>query len=182
MNSKLLRPAALAAITLCCLGGAEGANFAKSTYEGARQDIKANYKLERDHCRNLAGNAQDVCEQAAKANEQIALAQLEYNYTGAEKDELELMKVQYEGRFAIAREKCDDLSGQPKDICLQEARTARDKAAADVKLGKKMAAAFDAADAARQKAEYKLAREKCELLGGDAKDVCLASAKARLRS
>jgi hypothetical protein len=176
---KLLTVAAAAA--LLGLGTAQAANFAKGTYDGAKEDIKANFKAERESCNSLSGNAKDVCVQAAKANQDIALAQLEYNYTGNDKDELKLMTATYEGRYGVAKEKCDDLSGQPKDVCLQEAKTARDKAAADVKLGKKLAAAFDAADQAKLKAEFKLAKEKCESLGGDAKDVCLASAKARYR-
>jgi hypothetical protein len=176
---KLLTVAAAAA--LLSLGAAQAANFAQSTYDGAKQDIKANFKAERDTCNSLSGNTKDVCVQAAKANQDIALAQLEYNYSGSDKDELKLMTATYEGRYSVAKEKCDDLSGQPKDVCLQEAKTARDKAAADVKLGKKLAAAFDAADQAKLKADLRLAKEKCESLGGDAKDVCLASAKARYR-
>jgi hypothetical protein len=176
---KLLTTAAAAA--LLSLGAAQAANFAKSTYDGAKQDIKANFKTERESCNSVTGNAKDVCIQAAKANQDIALAQLEYNYTGSDKDELKLMTATYEGRYSVAKEKCDDLSGQPKDVCLQEAKTARDKAAADVKLGKKLVSAFSDADQAKLKADYKLAKEKCDSLGGDAKDVCLASAKARYR-
>jgi hypothetical protein len=177
---KLLTLAAAAALS-CSVFAAPAANFSKGTYDGAKQDIKANFKAERESCNSLSANAKDVCIQAAKANQDIALAQLEYNYTGTDKDELKLMTATYEGRYNVAKEKCDDLSGQPKDVCLQEAKTARDKAEADVKLGKKLAAAFDAADQAKLKADYKLAKEKCDNLGGDAKDVCMASAKARYR-
>jgi hypothetical protein len=177
---QLLVPIAAAAAMLG-LGDVHAENFGKSAYEGAKSDIKATYKADRERCSNVSGNAKDVCVEIAKAQEKIALAQLDYNYTGAEKDALKLMKAQYEGRYDVAKEKCDDLSGQQKDVCVREAKTAREKAEADVKLGKKVTDAFADADQAKLKADYKLAKERCDMLAGDAKEACIASAKARFR-
>ena len=51
---KLLTAAAAAA--LLSLGTAQAANFAKGTYEGAKQDIKANFKTDRESCNSLSGD------------------------------------------------------------------------------------------------------------------------------
>jgi hypothetical protein len=167
------------AVTLCC-GAAQAANnFSKSVYNGAKDDIKATYKADRETCSKQSGNAKDICVEQAKGYEKIALARLEYNYTGTPKDEMKLHEAVYEARYDVAKEKCDDLAGDAKGLCEREAKTARDKAKADTKANKKITDAAIDAEEARMKADYKLASAKCDTLAGEAKDVCVASAKAR---
>lgn len=161
------------------MGGAQAANFSKSVYNGAKDDIKASYKAQRDGCSGQSGNAKDVCVEYAKGYEKMALARLEYDYTGAPKDELAWIKASYEARYDIAKEKCDDATGDAKNVCQREAKTVRDKAEADHKLAKKVVAAVDDAESTKLKADYKLAKERCDGMSGEAKDVCNASAKAR---
>ncbi len=177
MNKPTLT-ALFAAAAMCC-GMAQAANFSKSVYDGAKDDIKKTYKVDKDACDKLSGNAKDICEEEAKGREKVALAQLEYNYTGSSKDEAKLMEARYEARYEVAKERCDDRSGDAKDVCNREAKTAYEKSKADLKMNKKVAEAVDDAEEARVKADYKLASEKCGTLAGDAKDVCMNSAKAR---
>ena len=174
-----LRSSLLLAALLGLAGGAYANNFSKEAYSGAKTDIKTQYKAERDKCASMSGNAKDVCVEEAKGREKVALAQLEYNYTGKAKDERKLAEERYEAAYNIAKEKCDDLSGDAKDVCVREAKTNRDKAKADVKLAKAVTNATDDAQVAKNKADYKLAMEKCDTLSGTAKDTCVASAKAR---
>jgi len=177
-----LRAAAATALTavLAVAGAvAQAANFSKSSYDSAKGDIKATYKAERENCGALSGNAKDICIEQAKGREAVALAQLEYNYSGKAADEQKLYAARAEARFELAKQRCDDLGGDAKDVCLRQARTEHDKARADIKLAQKVTSAIDEADRARMKADYQLAVEKCGQLAGDAKDSCLASAKAR---
>jgi hypothetical protein len=164
---------------LFAAGAAHAATLPKAVYDGAKDDIKAAYKSERDACSGLAGNAKDICIESAKGREKVALARLEFDHTGKAADEMKWHEARYEARYDLSKERCDDLAGDRKDLCVQEAKTARDKAKADLKLAKKVTAAIDDADSTRMKADYKLARERCEPLSGAAKDVCVASAKAR---
>ena len=85
----------------------------------------------------------------------------------------------YEARYDLAKEKCDDLSGNAKDVCVTGAKSMRDKTKADVKLKKVVTEAMADDVSIRMKADYKLAREKCDALAGEPKNVCVASAKAR---
>src|SRR5262245_51776977 len=87
-TAAVLEPARPLAVTL-----AQAANFSKSPYDSAKADIKATYKAERDNCGSLAGNARDICVEQAKGREAVALAQLEYNYTGKARDEQKLFAV-----------------------------------------------------------------------------------------
>ena len=174
------RHLALTLATLLCLGSAQAAtNFSRDTYQGAKAEIKAGYKTDKAECAKLANNAKDVCVEQAKAGEKVALAQLEANYTGKPADDTKLRKAMYEGRYAVANEKCDDLKGNDKDVCVQTAKTARDKAKSEVKLATAVTEAMADDVSIKMKADYKLAREKCDSLSGQAKDVCVASAKAR---
>jgi hypothetical protein len=168
---------ALTAALVC--GMAQAANYSKSVLDGARDDVKAQYKANKDACDKMSGNAKDICVADAKGKEKVSLAWLDYNYSGDAKDQAKLNEAVYEARYEVANEKCDDMSGDAKDVCQREAKTARDKAKADVKLNKEVAKAVDDAEAARMKADYKLAAERCDSLSGDRKDICVASAKAR---
>lgn len=167
-----------AALALGC-AAAQAANFSKSSYDNARADIKATYKAERENCGALAGNAKDICVEQAKGREAVALAQLEYNYTGKVADEQKLYAVRADTRYELARQRCDDLGGDAKDVCLRQAQTEHEKAQAEIKLAKKVTSAIDEADRSRMQADYKLAIEKCGQLAGDAKASCVAAAKSR---
>lgn len=179
MNTTRNLRHALVAATLLVVGGAHAENFNQAVYKGAKDDVKATYKVDRERCNGLSGNAKDICVESAKGQEKVALAMLEFNYTGNAKDEAKVYEAQYEANYDVAKEKCDDLGGKEKDVCVQAAKTERDNAKADLKLAKTVSSAADTAVAEKMKADYKLAREKCETLAGNAKDVCVASAKAR---
>ncbi|MDQ7990200.1 MAG: hypothetical protein REI09_11260 [Candidatus Dactylopiibacterium sp.] len=160
------------------LGSAQAANFSKSVYDAAKEEVKARTKADRDACTGRKANAMDVCLKTAEGREKIALAQLDYNYSGEQKDEMKLWQAKADARYDIAKEKCDDLTGKEKDVCVQAARSEHDKAKANMKLAKQTDEAVSDADKAHLDADYKLAAEKCRLLTGEKQDVCMASAKA----
>jgi hypothetical protein len=95
-----------------------------------------------------------------------------------------------EAAYEVAKEKCDDLSGNPKDVCIREAKAAHVKALADARVDrvaaaergagseKTIAAKREAAEVKRD-ADYNVAIEKCEALAGAAKDNCVRDAKVR---
>jgi len=178
-TSRQFVRAVIAGAALLAASGAFASNFSKAVYAGAKEDIQAVYKAEHTSCDSMSGNAKDICVETAKGHEKVALAQLEANFSGSASDEAKLYQAQYESDYAVAKEHCDDLKGKDMDLCVRTAKTARDKAKADVKLAKKVSSAADTAVQEHMKADYKLAREKCEPLAGDAKEICVASAKAR---
>ena len=168
------------ALAMAC-GAAQANNYSKAVYDKAKDDVKSTYKAERDGCDKMSGNAKDICVEEAKAHEKIALAQLDYNNTGKADDQKKLAEAIYESRYAVAKERCDDFSGDKKDLCVREAKTTYEKAKADAKANKKIADAQNDAEEAKMKADYKLAKERCDAMAGDQKDACVASAKARYR-
>jgi hypothetical protein len=90
----------------------------------------------------------------------------------------------------VAKEKCDELSGNPKDVCVKEANPALVRAQADAKVDRvtadthkdaatKQADARKEANTDKRDAEYKVAIEKCDALASSAKDTCVSSAKVQ---
>ncbi|WP_343622666.1 hypothetical protein [Roseateles puraquae] len=179
MNTTFRPSRVLCALLLTGLAGAASATLTKPVYNTAKDEVKAMYKAERDKCDSLSGNAKDVCVERAKGQEKVALANLEWQYTGKAKDHNDYLEARYEARYNVAKEMCDDKAGNAKDVCVAQAKADHDKAKADLKANKKMVAAENDAIEAKLKADYKVASERCDALSGDAKDSCQASAKAR---
>lgn len=179
--TRIISPAhtLLALVLALGAGAAQAVNYSKPVLDGARDDIKATYRSAKDACDKMSGNAKDICIEDAKGREKVSLAWLDYNNSGSDADLNKLNEAIYESRYEVADERCEDLSGDAKDVCQREAKTVRDKAKADAKMSKKINDAMDTAEAAKMKADYKLAAERCGTLSGERKDVCVASAKAR---
>jgi hypothetical protein len=177
--TRFTAPRLLCALALVGLAGAASANITKPVYSTAKDELKAMYKAERDNCGSMSGNAKDVCVERAKGHEKVALAHLEYQYTGTTKDRNDYLEARYEAKYKLAKEACDSKSGNAKDVCVADAKAMHDKAKADLKANKAIAEAQNDQMETKLKAEYKAASERCDSLSGDAKDSCQASAKAR---
>jgi hypothetical protein len=190
-----------AAICLAASTGALAGTLSKTEYKAAQADISATYKSDTAACVAMAGNAKDVCIQEGKGRERVAKAELEARNSPSGKHRYDVRVARADAAYAVAKEKCDDFSGNAKDVCLKEAQSAQVAARADAKLAEKTADANatarektqDANAAARAKtteaskdaaadkrdAAYAVAREKCDALAGDVKASCIKDAKAR---
>ena len=154
-----------------------------------KERISAEYKSAKEQCKALKGNAQDVCELQAKGHEKVALAQLDYKAEANESNRHKLAKTQADTAYDIAKEQCDDRTGNDKDVCKKDAQAAHVKALEVAKMAEvrndpaakpsDMAnARKDASDKTRE-ADYKAVKERCDALNGDAKDACTTDAKRR---
>jgi hypothetical protein len=189
------------AIGLAFSAGAIAQSLSKADYKAGKNRITAEYKLAKAECASFSGNANDICEAEAKGKDKIALAELEARYKPTTENQYKESVVRAEAIYAVANERCDDKAGNAKDVCVKEAKAAEIGAKADAKAqmkaldanavaARKSAAANDKAteksdDAFKDAksdtidAQYKVAKEKCDVYAGDAKDVCVNEAKAR---
>ena len=179
MNTTFSLKTSLLIAALAMIPAAHAAPMTKADYKADKVRITAEYKADKTACGSQAGNANDVCVEQAKGKEKLALAQLEYGYTGKAEDQNKIMKAKAEADYAVAKEKCDDLAGNAKDVCVQEAKAAETKALADAKLDKKVGESQTEAMDDKRDAEYKVAAEKCDALAGDAKASCMSAAKRK---
>lgn len=190
MKPSQLFVALCAAAGLCVAGAAQAATGNRDARNDAIKQAEATYKADKDACKSLSGNAKDVCMKEAKGKENIAKAEANAAYDNTPRAREKARKEKADATYDVAKEKCDDLSGNAKDVCVKEAKAAHTKALADAKVDRvasdtstssmqKTAAAKREAAEDKRDADYKVAIEKCDALAGNAKDACVRDAKAR---
>ena len=164
--------------------------MSKDTYTMAKTNADAQYKIDMEACSSLSGNAKDICAAEAKGKENVAKADAEAAYENTPKAREAARVARAQANYNIAAEKCDDLAGNRKDVCVKEAKAELVKGTANAKVDRvaadtnkdaatKQAEARTEANADKREAEYKVAIEKCDALAGPAKDTCLSNAKAQ---
>ena len=179
MNKLQTLQHSLIVAALFALPMAQAATMAKPDYTAAKSRIGAEFKTAKAACGSLSANAKDICIAEAKAKEKVARAELEYGYTGKAKDQNKVVVVKAESAYAVAKEKCDDMKGNDKDVCVKQAKAVETKALADAKMGKQIGEAKTDAAQDKRDADYKVAAEKCDAMSGDPKAACMTAAKAK---
>src|SRR5664279_416481 len=162
----------------------------KDTYAMAKKNADAQYKIDKDACSSLSGNAKDICVAEAKGKDNVAKADAEAAYENTPKARQNARVALAKANYDVAIEKCDDLAGNRKDVCVKEAKSELVKGKANAKVDRvaadtnkeaatKQAEARKDASADKRDADYKVAIEKCDALAGPTKDACVSSAKAQ---
>ena len=200
------------AISLAFSANAMAESMTKNQYKSHVKSIESTYKVDKAACNSYTGNAKDICVAEAKGKKSVAKAELEANYKPSVKARYEANVAKADADYSIASEKCDDKSGNDKDVCVKEAKAAKVHQIADAKTqmksnqanaeaketsGEAQAVANDKsgdanakaaetkADARKdatveeRKADYAVAKEKCDALAGNVKDKCISDAKLR---
>ncbi|MEO8753372.1 MAG: hypothetical protein ABI624_11915 [Casimicrobiaceae bacterium] len=164
--------------------------MSKDVYATAKKDADAQYKIDKEACSSRSGNAKDICIAEAKGKDDIAKAEAQAAYENTPKNRQNARVAHAQASYNVAVEKCDDLAGNVKDVCVKEAKAGLVKGKANAKVDRvaadtKQDAAVKQADARQEAiadkrtADYKVALEKCDALAGTAKDSCVSSAKAQ---
>lgn len=103
---------------------AQAAAPTKAEYAAAKATISADYKAAKAACDSLKANAKDICKEEAEATEKNARAELEFSASGKPADGTKVQVVKADGAYEVAKERCDDLAGNAKDVCNKEAKAA----------------------------------------------------------
>ncbi len=166
------------------------APISKDAYDTAVRNADAQGKVDKDACSPRSGNAKDICLAEANGKEMIAKADAEAAYRNSSIARESARVTRADATYGVAKEKCDDLAGNTKDVCVKEADAALVKAKADAKVDRvatdtrqdaatKQADARKEASMEKRDADYKVAIEKCDAFAGAAKDSCISAAKAQ---
>lgn len=150
---------------------------AKTAYNTARDMAAATYKVARARCDAVTGNPRDVCIAEAKAER----VRVEEEAGAAYKNTL---KAYTQARMRIAdanydrdKARCGAVTGNPRDVCIKQAKATLITAQADATADRKMIEARSNAREDKLSAEYRVALEKCDAFAGAAKDQCVDAAK-----
>ena len=179
MKSILSFKSTVIVTALLALPVSQAFAMTKAEYKADKTRISADYKADKKACAAQSGNAKDICVKEAKGKEKVARAELENTYVATDKNRNKVLVAKAESAYAIAKEKCDDKSGNDKDVCVKEAKAVEVKALADAKMSKQVGAARKEGADDKRDADYKVATEKCDAMAGNAKSSCMASAKAK---
>ena len=166
------------------------APISKDAYDTAIRNADAQGKMDKDTCSPRSGNAKDICLAEANGKEMIAKADAEAAYRNSSVARENARVARADATYSVAKEKCDDLAGNAKDVCVKEADAALVKAKADAKVDRvaadtrqdaatKQADARKEANTEKRDADYKVAIEKCDAFAGAAKDSCVGAAKTQ---
>lgn len=164
--------------------------MSKASYTQATKDADAQLKRDKAACATLSGNAKDICVAEAKGKDNIAKVDAAAAYKQTPKARETARIAHAQANYDVAIEKCDELAGNRKDVCVKEAKAELvtgkanakvDRVAADTRqdAAAKTAEARKDATADKNDAAYRVAIEKCDALAGAAKDGCVASARTQ---
>lgn len=120
-------------IALAMVLAFSGSAFAADDAKNAEEDrIEAFAKAEKDKCNRLEGNAEDVCEAQAKANEKIAKAELDAKYDPSPRNKRQAAAMRAEGEYEVAKQRCQDLKGDNQTTCRKNAEARFEQAKAEI--------------------------------------------------
>lgn len=121
MNKQYIS-AILAVTSLAFSAEAMAQSMSKSQYEATDKKNESLYKSAVVDCDSFADNAKDICMVAANGLKEIAKKELMARYKPSKKADYEVSIAKAEAEYAVAKEKCEDKTGNIKDICMNEAK------------------------------------------------------------
>jgi len=133
MKTKLMVCAVAAALGFSGMGYAA---LSKEERKSELQRIASAFKAAKQNCDGLKGNAKDICMAEAKGAQKVAKAELEARDKGTPKAQANVTVAKAEAEYAVAKEKCDDLKGNAKDVCKKDAKVALTRAKGNAKVSK----------------------------------------------
>jgi len=176
--SPVMRALAVCIGTLAFASGSHAAGD-KTAYDSAKASAKSTYEAAKAKCDALKDNAKDICVAEAKAARTRTDENAEAAYKNTPKAREHAIHEIAEADYKVAKERCDDKTGNDKDVCVKVAKAAMTKAKADAKATRVSTDAKVDASKDKREADYKVAAEKCDAMTGDAKSACVKAAKAK---
>ncbi len=132
--SNLNLSAITAAFVLACSTGSVAAQgMTRDEFKAAGKGIDADFKAARAGCDAKAANAKDICVAEARGKERIAKAELAARNKPGERTRYNVSVAKAEADYAIAKEKCDEKTGNDRSACVKEARAAQALAKTDAR-------------------------------------------------
>jgi hypothetical protein len=191
LHAAIGRPLAAALLLAACTlaAGATASSVVRDEYRLDHEKAQAAYRLELASCRKLQGNPRDVCKVDARGHFQVAKAEIDARYKESPSNQDRVKLAKADAAYRLALEKCGDLSGNARDVCKADAKASSVAARAEARLSR---ASVDkgvySRQAVRERKEaredtaaalYVAAKERCDMLSGDAKAACLDDAKKK---
>ncbi len=190
----------LYALTIVLGMGLAGCDQAVSRSDTSQMNTDTVVSNSGEPCGTLTGNAKDICDKEADGRKWVEAAELAARNEPSAQHTYELAIAKADAEIGVAKERCDDLSGNPEDVCRQDAERAFEIKKADATLQMKlsdasatgkeatMEAAEQEADAkkdareeaadVKQDASLAVAKEQCDRFANQERRDCISTAEA----
>lgn len=173
--------AILAITSLAFSAGAMARNISKSEYKSAGKDIAAEYKSAKAACASFAGDVKDICIAEAKGKEKVAKTELKTRYKPSRESQYEIGVAKSQAAYAVAKEKCDDISGKARKVCMKEAKAALVRARSDAReqLSMSLHSGIHSMESGRFVAKAQLKTSEPDTAANDTSSVSRMNAKEK---
>ncbi|NNU42656.1 hypothetical protein [Ramlibacter montanisoli] len=183
------RIACLAAALACSAAASAAPLLGKDELKANKVRIEAQYDQAQIRCKHVEGHARELCNEQARGERDVQAAELQLRAepTPANGQKLRLAKA--EAAYAQALVKCKAILGAARSVCREDARAVFESAKAEAKLQQEVVAqALNSENQVRERAaqadriaqaQFTAARERCEMLPGEARAACLTDARQR---
>ena len=157
----------LAAVIATALGsGAIAQSMSQEEYAALKEGINSGYQSARSACESQSGNDKNICLAEAMGTAKVAKAELASRYKPGPRTLYKARIARSGAVYSVAWQKCNDLAGTMKDVCIQEARsaeaTALASAMAEMKISRANANAAEKSAKAHRKAKANTYAERLE--------------------
>lgn len=184
-----LRLACLAAALACAAAAQAAPVLTKEEVQARKVRIEEHYDQSQARCKRLEGHARRLCNEEARGERDIEVAQLEMEANPTAENDQRVRLAKAEARYATSLVKCKELDGEARSLCRDDAKLVLREAKADAKLQMEVAAQLlrsentvraRTAEAERiAEAQFQAARTRCEALPPEGRANCIQDAKTR---
>ena len=106
----------LLTVAMSCTFAGSALAMTQAEYKTQKDRIAGDYKAAKGKCASLKANAKDICMSEAKGTDKVAKAEAEAGYKPTAKNTEKVGMAKADATYGTAKEKCDDLSGNAKDV------------------------------------------------------------------
>lgn len=131
------RAAVLACAAACGAGAVHAGVLAdRESYVAQMDRVDAEYRAASERCDDLAGNPRRVCVAEARAERRIAHSELAAQQKNTPKARYDARVARAEAEFDVAKERCGELAGHPREMCVADARAAEARAKSAARIAR----------------------------------------------
>lgn len=123
--TSLPSSAVLLVLGLMSGGGAWAEGMSPTDFQRERELVGDEYESSRRACDALSGNAADICIAEAIGAKNLANAKLDARYRPGSENSDRVRVAKEDELYGVANERCDELFGNTRDICLKAATAAK---------------------------------------------------------
>ena len=118
---------------LTLLAAAIALALGTSVHAADTKAIDQQHKAEVEKCKDMKGNAKDVCKKEADGKQKVAKAEAELKEHDTAKNRQKVAEAKADAKYDVEKERCDDQKGDAKDACQKAAKAERDGAIAQAR-------------------------------------------------